>query len=382
MKTGEWWAYMEITENETLPFNFTLNRKGDNYELEIRNAGETILVDELEFYKDSIKIQMPIFEGYIAGKFTETEIRGVFIKESLNRTVPIKAGFGTKSRFNVVQKPTVNVSGIWEVNFDYDGKNPYPAKGIFTQEGEQVTGTFRTNTGDYRYLEGVVDGNTLKISTFDGAHAFLFTADVTENNLNGIFYSGNHSKENFKAKRNEAFELADPNALTFLKEGYDKLSFSFPDADGNFVSLNDDNYKDKVVLVQIMGTWCPNCLDETKFYVDYLKRNPYPDLEIIGLAFEYAKTKEKAFKGIQRLKDRVGVTYPILLAQVGSDDKALANDKLPMLSQVLSYPTTIYIDKKGNVRKIHTGFNGPATKDKYEDYKKEFNQTIVELLGE
>ncbi|GMN09074.1 hypothetical protein MTsPCn9_04700 [Croceitalea sp. MTPC9] len=382
LKIGEWWANMEVTESEILPFNFILKKEGSSYTMEIKNADETILVDEFEFYNDSIKIQMPIFEGYIAGKFTENEIRGDFIKESLDRVVPFNAQYGTKPRFTVVQKPTVNISGVWEVSFDFDKENPYPAKGIFTQEGEKVVGTFRTNTGDYRYLEGIVDGNSLKLSTFDGAHVFLFTAQATDSTLTGVFYSGNHSIENFKAKRNDAFELADANSLTYLKDGYDKFGFSFPNADGEVISLDDEEFEDKVVLVQIMGTWCPNCLDETKFYVDYLKRNPNPNLKVVALAFEYAKTKKKAFKGIERLKNRVGVNYPILLAQVGSSDKVLANEKLPMLNHIISYPTTIYIDKKGQIRKIHTGFNGPATLEKHEKFKKEFNKTLDELLAE
>ena len=211
---------------------------------------------------------------------------------------------------------------------------------------------------------------------------FLFTAKVSDSTMEGQFYSGNHSIENFKAKRNAAFELADSNSLTFLKEGYNTFGFSFPDSSGKLVSLKDERFKDKVVLVQILGTWCPNCLDETKFYVDYLMNNPNPNLEIVGLAFEYAKTKEKAFEGIKRLKNRVGVEYPILLAQVGTSSKSKANEKLPMLNHVLSYPTTIYIDKKGGVRKIHTGFNGPATGEKHEEFKKEFSETLEELLSE
>ena len=64
------------------------------------------------------------------------------------------------------------------------GEDAYPAKGIFFQkDGDVVTGTFRTKTGDYRYLEGVMDGNRLKLSTFDGAHAFLFTATVSDSTL-------------------------------------------------------------------------------------------------------------------------------------------------------------------------------------------------------
>jgi thiol-disulfide isomerase/thioredoxin len=121
-----------------------------------------------------------------------------------------------------------------------------------------------------------------------------------------------------------------------------------------------------------MGTWCPNCLEETQYYTECLKSNPSPDLEFVALAFEYTGTKEKAIKGIDRLKEVIGVPYPLLLAQYDSSSKQKANEKLPMLNHVLSYPTTIFIDKMGEVRKIHTGYNGKATGEKHLEYTKDF----------
>ena len=274
-------------------------------------------------------------------------------------------------------------SGRWETVFSPDSEEDrYDAIGIFRQIGMKVTGTFSTTTGDYRYLEGTRNGDQLRLSTFDGAHAFLFTATIKGDSLEGVFYSGNHWREPFRAKRNSNYELPDSNDLTYLKEGYDNISFSFPDATGTMVSLDDNRFKDKVVLVQIMGSWCPNCLEETQFYVEYLKNNPNIDLEIVGLAFEYAPTQEKAFASIQRLQERLEVPYPILLAQYGTEDKKLANEKLPMLNHVLSYPTSIYIDKEGTVRRIHTGFNGEATGEKYLEFEKGFQEFIQELLNE
>jgi len=380
---GIWLAELEVMDGQILPFNFKLtSNENGQYLMEIFNAEEVIQVDELEINGDSIIIKTPVFEGYLAGTFTEDKIEGKFIKESLDRIVPFVATYGKEQRFQIRNEANAEVSGIWEVDFNPNTEDAYIAKGIFSQSGSQVTGTFRTTTGDYRYLEGVVDGDSLKLSVFDGAHAFLFTAKVSDSILKGNFYSGNHSKEPFVAKRNELFELPSEDSLTFLNKGYDRLAFAFPDATGKKVTLDDERFKNKAVIVQIMGTWCPNCLDETKFLVDYLKKNPNLNLEVVGLAFEYAKTAEGAFKSIQRLEERIGVNYPILLAQYGTSDKEEAQKKLPMLNHVLSYPTTIFIDKKGEVRKIHTGFNGPATGGKFVEFKTEFDTFLKELLAE
>tara|TARA_R110002049_G_scaffold152768_1_gene316884 strand:+ start:713 stop:1894 length:1182 start_codon:yes stop_codon:yes gene_type:complete len=380
LKNGTYRAILEVQDNEGLPFNFeVISPTG----LKIFNAEEVIEVDEVEYRNDSIFISTPVFEGYIAATFEGDNLRGSFIKESLDRVVPFSAEYNNDNRFEIKSKATQNASGIWETVFSKGiTDDEYIAKGIFKQNGNIVTGTFRTTTGDYRYLEGVMDGDTMKLSTFDGAHAFLFTAKVSDSTMEGNFYSGNHWKEPFIAKRNDAYELPSANDLTFLKEGYDSIDFVFPNTSDELISIKDDRFKDKVVIVQIMGTWCPNCLDESKYYAEFYKNNRDQNIEIVALAFEYAKTKEIALSRIDRLQTKIGIDYPVLLAQYGTSDKAKAQEKLPMLNSVLSYPTSIFIDKTGKVRKIHTGFNGPATGEKYVEFKKEFEEFVDLLLSE
>ncbi|SNQ43468.1 peroxiredoxin family protein [Cellulophaga lytica] len=385
LQKGNWLAKLQVQDNKDLPFSFFIDYNDQNeIEIQVFNAEEVITVDEIVVKNDSITIKMPVFEGYLKGKFTPHKITGNFVKESLDRVVPFTAIYTNNilERFATTNSPKVNVTGIWETVFSPNTNESYIAKGIFKQVDAKVTGTFRTTTGDYRYLEGVVDGDSLKLSTFDGAHAFLFTAKATDSVLEGTFYSGNHFKEPFIAKRNKRYELPADTSLTYLNEGYKKLDFSFPDENNNLISLTDAAYKNKVVIVQIMGTWCPNCLDETKFLTEFLTEHKNKDLEIISLAFEYAKTKESAFNKIRRLKEKVNVPYPILLAQYGNSSKQQAQQKLPMLNHILSYPTTILIDRNGDVRKIHTGFNGPATGEKYKEFKTDFTNTINRLLKE
>ena len=380
LNIGTYRAVLEVKDNERLPFVFEVKSPEG---LQIINAEEVIEVNDVVYRSDSVFINMPVFEGYIAAKFDGDKLNGSFIIESLDRVVPFSALPTAERRFKIKSKPSQNVTGIWEAVFSKGiVGDEYIAKGIFKQEGDKVTGTFRTTTGDYRYLEGVMDGDLMKLSTFDGAHAFLFTAKVTDSTMEGQFYSGNHWKEPFVAWRNETYELPSANDLTFLKEGYDRIDFTFPNSSDALVSLNDDRFKNKVVIVQIMGTWCPNCLDESKYYAEFYKNNKDKDIEFVALAFEYSKTIEKAFSRIDNLKAKVGIEYPILLAQYGSDDKEKAQEKLPMLNHVLSFPTSIFIDKTGKVRKIHTGFNGPATGDKYTEFKAEFEAFVAELLAE
>jgi len=378
LEIGTYRGSLIAQDNQAMPFIFEVISATT---LKIYNAEEVIEVDEIEYKNDSVFIKLPYFETVIAAKFEGNNFQGQWIEEDRDRSVAIYAKYDVKNRFDESESSHVDVSGVWEMEFN-DYGNIYPAKAVLKQNENNITGTIRTPTGDYRYLEGVVSADTLKISTFDGAHAFFFKAHVTDSTMVGNFYSGNHSTETFVGKPNPNFELPDEYTLTFINEGYDTFNFSFPDLEGNMVSLTDKQFKDKVVLVQLMGSYCPNCLDETKFYSKYYEANKDRGLEIVALAFENAKTEEKAIKGITRMKERVGLNYEILVAQIGTNDKGKAQEKMPMLNKVVSYPTTIYLDRTGKVRKIHTGFNGPATGEKYENFKAEFETFLNTLLSE
>jgi thiol-disulfide isomerase/thioredoxin len=381
LQLGIWRAELQVSEQETLPFNFEVTSA---HTIKIFNADEVIFVDDITYQNDSVLIKMPAFDGhYISAKLTNTTLTGVFVEENQERIVGFHAKFGEKERFSIKDRPSYNVSGKWETVFS-EGivEDEYMALGIFNQDGNRVTGTFSTTTGDYRFLEGVLNGDQLKLSTFDGSHAYLFTATVNDSTMEGIRYVGKRFREPFIAKRNETFELPDPETLTYLKEGHDTFEFSFPDTSDKMVSSTDERFKNKVIIVQLMGSWCPNCLDESKYYSEYYREHKDQNIEFVALAFEYAKTKGKAFKSLDRLKHSIGIEYPMLLAQFGTVNKGEAQKKLPMLNSVLSYPTTIFIDKKGKVRKIHTGFNGPATGEKYIEFKTDFEAFVDGLLRE
>ena len=376
---------LDDTQKNQLPFTFDLiyNNETDFY-IEIINGKERIKVTDIEIgrnkenNKDTFLIEFPIYESYIKGYYNERIMQGEWVVTTKkNYALPFVAKFGKNYRFTQLkQKPAIDLTGNWEVQFeDVDG--PFAGVGEFKQEGNELRGTFRTEMGDYRFLEGTVQNDKVYLSVFDGAHAFLFEAKIlADQTLIGTFKSGRHYTASWTAKRNSEATLADPNSLTYLKEGYDKIDFSFENVNGETISLKDAKYNGKAKLIQIFGTWCPNCKDESEFLVDYFKKNPNLEIEVIGLAFEKHRDPEKSKAALRRYKERLGMEYELLLA--GYSDKKEAATALPMLNHILAYPTLIFLDKENNVKKIHTGFAGPAT-SKYRDFIVEFEKTIQEL---
>jgi peroxiredoxin len=303
------------------------------------------------------------------------------VKRGYEQVLPVKAQADPGYRFSADPQAEIDVTGRWEVVFTDDEGNETQAVGEFDQQGSVLSGTFLTATGDYRYLYGEVDGRTMKLSTFDGSHAYVFTATQDEQGvLEGDFWSGDRWHETWAATRNFEASLPDAFSLTYLKPGYDTLEFTFPDLEGRPVSLADPKYQGKVVLVTLAGSWCPNCADEAEFLSGYFEENRDRGLEVISLLFEHVKEFEGAAALGQELVDKHDIDFDVLVA--GYSDKADAGKALPMLTQVLAFPTMIFVDRAGKVRSIHTGFSGPGTGAHYLEFVREFEALMNELLSE
>jgi thiol-disulfide isomerase/thioredoxin len=388
LKSGNWKATIERPDGHQIVFNFQSKDSAGKKIIYVINGSERLLVDSIQIRQDSVFIQMPFFEsGFRAKIISGGNLQGVWIKKSGNyiQTLPFKAEYNTKKRFEISAPAIANITGRWAANFVGGDGHVSALVGEFQQTDNYLTGTFLDPTGDYRFLEGVVTGDSLKLSAFDGGHAFLFTARVDSKNKisGGKFYSGASGVEDWSAARNARAALPDGFSETKIKPGSGKLNFSFPNVeDGNPTSINDPEFKNKVVVIQIMGSWCPNCMDETKFLSEYYNKNHEKGVEIIGLAYERTTDFESSQKALQSFRKRFDIKYPVLVSGAAVSDPQRAEKTLPQLEKIEAFPTTIFVDKKGNIRKIESGFNGPATGEHYAEFKKEFNKIIDSLLVE
>jgi len=377
---GTWRAELEI-QNQVLPFTFSIEENEKGLKATIHNGTENIELSEVKWQDDTLVLTLHIFDAALEVTVEGDVMKGNFVKYyDIQNPIPFTAKRGDTFRFvPTIQNTSINFSGKYAITF-YNENDTTDAVGIFEQKGNTVTGTFLTPTGDYRYLEGNVVDNELKLSAFDGNHAFLFTATQNNDSISGHFYSGKSFHQNWKGIKNENASLPDANALTYLKPGYETISFSFPNTDSVLVSPQDEKYKNKVLVLQIFGTWCPNCMDETRFLTEWYNQNADRGVEILGLAFERKDDFQYAKERVLKMKEKLSVPYSFVIA--GTNDKAKASEALPMLNKVLAFPTTIFIGKDGKVKKIHTGFSGPGTGIYYEQFKEEFNATINTLLAE
>jgi peroxiredoxin len=367
-----------------LPFLIDLERTAETYRAFLVNGDERAEVDRVRVEGSSLTLAWPVYGNVLEADFESGELTGVLKlarRDGKTDELPFKGRLGESHRFFAKADPSAaGFAGRWEVAFARpDGTNGYPAVGEFVQTGARVTGTFRTETGDFRFLAGEARGRRLYLSTFYGGTPALYVAELgADGSLAGDRWSGKTGHLKWTAKRNASAALRDPQRLTFLKDG-ERLEFTFPNLDGKPVSLSDPRYRGKVVVVSISGSWCPNCHDETAFLAPFYRENRHRGLEAIALMYEYSDDFAQASAAARRFRDKFGVEYELLVA--GVSDKDAAGRTLPLLNHVFAYPTTIVIDRKGVVRRIHTGFDGPATGEAYHKHVREFSELIESLLA-
>jgi thiol-disulfide isomerase/thioredoxin len=145
-------------------------------------------------------------------------------------------------------------------------------------------------------------------------------------------------------------------------------------------SFPAEEYKNKVTIIQIMGSWCPNCLDETRYFLSLYDKYHAQGLEIIAVAYEIGKDPVQHIERIKQLQKKLNIPYQIVIA--GTSSKALASEHFSMLTDIISFPTAIFIGRDGQVKKVHTGFNGPGTGTYFTEYTKETELFIQQLLEE
>ncbi len=384
LQTGYWQANITLPGGD-IETGIEISRDGEIYQASLINSQERVRIDAVSFVDGELLLRFPAFNNEIRARLTAGELDGqltIVRRFGETQMLPFHAIPGGERNPEGSESPGHDMSGRWAVRFHNPDGTDSASIGEFAQRGSRLFGTFLNPNGDHRFLAGYVRGDHFKLSTFDGAHAFIFSGriDAAGEIENADFWSSTSWHQKWSGVRDEDVQLPDAFSRTFLKPGYDKFEFEFPDPDGTIISLDDEKFSAKVVLVTIAGTWCPNCNDEARFMAPFHKEYRDQGLEVVALMFEHFEEFDLAAEQVRRFRQKFDIQYDTLIA--GISDKAEAGKTLPALSAILAFPTTIFIDRSGRVRNIHTGFMGPGTGEQYVQLQDRFTSLVTAMLAE
>ena len=371
------WKFSFLTQKHEVPIRVVI--QGDS--LFIHNASEKIALS-FEIKNDSFFVAIPNYDSHLEGIIqSKKQLKGIYVKDYVeDYTIPFIAIFSNEAVFEITDPASFNIKEKYTTTF-FNNEDESPAIGLFHQNGNKVVGSFATETGDYRFLEGVVDGNVLKLSTFDGSHLYLFKAEIKDDSLiNGTFISGKGGNYTWNAKANSDATLRNPEKLTYITNENASINFNLLDLNNELITLDDPSFKGKVKIIQIMGTWCPNCLDESNYFNQIYPKYKASGFEIIAVAFENGNDTLGVLEKLKKYKEHNNIEYTLLYG--GKASSKTAGEAFPMLNKIMSFPTAIYIDESNKVRKIYTGFYGPGTGEYYTEYTETTEKFIEFLIDE
>lgn len=362
-----------------LPFTFEVKYgTGDSLEILVYNGSERVSLKNIRYgrdkatAKDTVYASFDGYDTYLTAIFEERLMEGYWhVNYRDGYKIKFKAFYGDDRRFRLpFVDDNADFSGRYKVSFSTGTEKEYPAIGDFVQKGNKLYGTFLTETGDYRFLEGNVSGDKASLSCFDGAHAYLFEMKKQGDAILGEFRSGNHHRESFEGVKDENASLTNGFNLVKIVQP-NGVRFVLPDTKGKTVDTQNDPYKGKVKVYEIMGSWCPNCMDATTFLTEYQKS--HPEVMVTALAFERYQDQVKAMAALKTYVDAKKIEYPVLLA--GHYDKKTASTLIPQIEGIKAYPTLLLVDQNDRLVKVYSGFYGPATKE-HAAFIKELSATI------
>ena len=385
---GRFRGWLEVPAGE-LPFELVLRRDGDALRAELVNGEERAPFATMERSATGLIFAMPHYDSRLVASVSADGQRldGFWERRTRGRK-PFRLAFhalrSEAPRFpplpNAGPPAHGELSGRWEVRF---ADSDEPSIGLFEADaGGSAHGTFLAASGDERFLVGRLDGRVLRLSGFDGARAVLVRAELDDTGrLRGDLWSRDTYHTTFTAERlpDNVDLLPDGFSLARWNSGIGLDDLAFSTLDGKTVRLGDRAFAGKVRVVEIFGTWCPNCNDAVVDLVQLDREYRDRGVTIVGVAFELEDDAERNRRLVEAFRDRYRVGFPLLLG--GTVDQARSREALPGLEGALAYPTILIADGSGRVVAVHVGWAGPATGRAHDELVRELRRRIEELLA-
>ncbi len=372
---GNWHAFVRNPAGGEVGFRLHLSESGGKWRGDLVNGTDRVPSTAGYFADGRLLLSFRDWDGVLEARLENGVLRGSFLRRYRKRTL-MREFYASRKQPAKGEKPSVNVAGEWMLTAEEEGKSVV-YRALLRQNGARLDGTLVPVSGDWGAMTGSVIGNRIVLSRFDGIRALLFEASVGEDGgLAGLL----HSTYPVRGHRRTESNTAVPDALQYtrFRTPRQPFRFSFPDLNGNLVSHTDARFRNKVLIVTITGSWCPNCHEEAPLLRELYERYRQRGLEIVALGFEYTGERERDLRQLRRFAEKHAIRYPVLLA--GSTEEA--EEKLPQLENFGAYPTTIFIGRDQRVRAIHAGFDGPSTGDLHRQLREEMISLIEKLLSE
>jgi thiol-disulfide isomerase/thioredoxin len=381
-----WSGTISLAEGRTLPLRMQLDLQSTPPTGVFLTSNDQTPIPEIRQNGDSLVITLSEYGAAMKGIWDGTSWNGKFLRFRTD-TVSLEFHISPEATTTTAESPPavnqgIRLVGTYRVFYTTPGVVDTTTMAKFWMRGDSVFGTFIDPSGDHGLMAGVQNGSKAWVGRFNGWQANLIEVEQAGGTWTGRYYARQLPPAPFRLEPRPSIPEGPLDKMrTRMKNSASPFRFEGITADGDTLASGDQRFKGKVLLIDIMGTWCHNCLDETPLLQQLYTEFHDQGLEVVGLSFEVSSNPEVGRKNLQLYRSRQGLTYPLLFA--GSLDEQNVKSRLTsQLDDFFAYPTAIFVDRTGHVKKIHWGFKGPGTGEPYQHEVQIFYETVKKLLSE
>lgn len=373
----DWSGYAAIADEKLLPIRAMIELETDQPFGYFDVAGERTPIPEIRRWGDSLSLNFSEYGAQMIGRLGADRFAGQYYR-LWEDTTSFPFVLFRRPEEPVMTPVDSAVAGTYRFILGTGDGADDSSVATLSIDGTRISGTVIHPSGDYGLLEGYQSGESIRLFRFTGWQALYFELTPSEIGYRGRFHVRADPPREVALVRTSA-DAREVDRVTRLRDPESPFLFSGVTADGAILTSQDAQFLGRPMIIDIMGTWCHNCLDAApllqKAYAGYTDDS----LQVVSLSFEVHDDPVQGLKNLELFRSRYGIEYPVLFC--GS----LASDNIEarlgtQFDDFFSYPTTLFVDRSGKVVEIHTGFNGPGTGARWQEQQDEFELAIHRII--
>ena len=393
---GVWKGFATVGETQQVPITIRISGNESSLRAEFLNGPadhpDATPASSVTFDGTHLIASFDYFARTLHATLTDDELGGTYGPTHLTAKTAPTPFIATRSKALADPASTPNapdISGSWEIaTKSSKGESAWEFRADPPNGKSPVIKTvIQRIDGDTGGLWGTWNGTSYIVSHFNAAGPALYSVTPQSDgtlllksllaNPHAPANAGLIARRSAEARKENLPAPTDPRQQTTVKDPNEPLTFSFPDLAGKIVSNTDSQFRGKVVIVAVGGSWCPNCHDEASFLVSLYKKFHSKGLEIVNLDFEQGDPDTDTAR-LKAFIAHYGIPYPVLTA--GTTDQLA--EKIPQGVNLNCWPTSFFIGRDGLVKETHAGFAGPGNTVGHAALEHDVTGLVEKLLAE
>jgi len=374
---GLWQATADVSGAQ-IPFRLEISGEGASVHAHFFDGSRSTNPGAGELRGGHLHLTFPSYAAVLDATLTGGRLDGTYTVGVSGHPIAIHATRGAPPAAVAATAP--QIAGEWIIPYN-SPKGETAWRLIVRQAGATAQAAILRIDGDTGTLSGRFAGGHFELSHFAGERpALLEATPAADGSLKLVLVDGS-GRRDFSAVRPsvaaaQGLSPTDPTRHTSVSDAGQPFRFAFKDLAGREISNNDPRFRHKVVIVDVMGSWCPNCHDEAPFLQSLYTRHHGEGLEIVALDFEQPDQLANPAR-LRAFIQRYGISYTVLLAGEPKE----VNAKLPQAVNLNAWPTTFFLGRDGRVKSVHVGFTSPGSGPRDAQTRAEVEHEVETLLA-